>query len=68
MVDGVLIFHTTARCLPTRAALLTGRNQHRVATGGLMEIGVGYPASNTLIAKSKRALSDIFKLNGYNTA
>ena len=26
-------FHTTALCSPTRAALLTGRNHHSVATG-----------------------------------
>src|SRR5262245_34807863 len=26
-------FHTTAMCSPTRAALLTGRNHHRVAKG-----------------------------------
>ena len=26
-------FHTTAICSPTRAALLTGRNHHQVATG-----------------------------------
>jgi Sulfatase len=26
-------FHTTAPCSPTRAALLTGRNHHSVATG-----------------------------------
>ena len=36
--------------------------------GGIMEIGVGYPGYNTLIAQSKRGLGDILKLNGYNTA
>jgi hypothetical protein len=36
-------FHTTALCSPTRAALLMGRSHHSVATGGIMEIGVGYP-------------------------
>ena len=61
-------FHTTALCSPTRAALLTGRNHHSVSTGGIMEIGVGYPGYNTLISQSKRGLGDILKLNGYNTA
>ena len=61
-------FHTTALCSPTRAALLTGRNHHSVATGGIMEIGVGYPGYNTLVPKSKRGLGDILKLNGYNTS
>lgn len=33
--DGIAYnrFHTTAMCSPTRAALLTGRNHHRVGNG-----------------------------------
>ncbi|MCB1130782.1 MAG: arylsulfatase [Verrucomicrobiae bacterium] len=61
-------FHTTALCSPTRAALLTGRNHHSVATACIMEAGVGYPGYNTLVPKSKRGMGDILKLNGYNTA
>ena len=61
-------FHTTALCSPTRAALLTGRNHHSVATGGIMEIGVGFPGYNTLIPKSKQGIGNLLKLNGYNTA
>lgn len=61
-------FHTTALSSPTRAALLSGRNHHSVATGGIMEIGVGYPGYNTLVPQSKRGLGDILKLNGYNTS
>ena len=31
-------FHTTAMCSPTRAALLTGRNHHRVGNGQIAEL------------------------------
>jgi arylsulfatase len=61
-------FHTTALCSPTRAALLTGRNHHSVATGGIMEIGTGLPGYNTLIPQSKRGMGNILELNGYNTS
>ena len=54
-------FHTTALCSPTRAALLTGRNHHSVATGVIMEAGVGYPGYNTLVPQSKRGLGDILE-------
>ena len=32
-------FHTTAMCSPTRAALLTGRNHHRVGAGVIASSG-----------------------------
>src|SRR5215813_10958401 len=31
------MFHTTALCSPTRAALITGRNHHSVASGSITE-------------------------------
>ena len=34
-------FHTTALCSPTRAALLTGRNHHSVASGVIQEAATG---------------------------
>ena len=61
-------FHTTALCSPTRAALITGRNHHTVSTGGIMEIGVGYPGYNTLVRKSCGTIGQILKYNGYNTS
>lgn len=61
-------FHTTALCSPTRGAVLNGRNHHSVSTGGIMEIGVGYPGYHTLVSKSKAGLGNILKYNGYNTS
>jgi arylsulfatase len=61
-------FHTTALCSPTRAALLTGRNHHSVATGVIMEAGTGYPGYNTLMPKSAGTFAEILRQNGWNTA
>ncbi len=36
-------FHTTAMCSSTRAALLTGRNHHAVATGTVVDSATGFP-------------------------
>jgi len=36
-------FHVTAVCSPTRAALLTGRNHHRVGMGTIAELPGPYP-------------------------
>jgi len=60
-------FHTTALCSPTRAALLTGRNHHSVATGVIMELGTGMPGYNSLMPKSNGSVAEILKQNGYNT-
>lgn len=38
-------FNTTAISSPTRAALLTGRNQHQVGFGNLADVAAGFPAT-----------------------
>ncbi|MET0591613.1 MAG: arylsulfatase, partial [Polyangiaceae bacterium] len=61
-------FHTTALCSPTRAALLTGRNHHAVAMGGITEIATSAPGYSGLRPNTMAPLPEILRLNGYATA
>jgi len=61
-------FHTTAICSPTRAALLTGRNHHAVATGTLVELRSPFPGYYEEIPDSAATIAEILRLNGYSTA
>lgn len=45
-------FHTTAMCSPTRAALLTGRNHHRVGAGQIAELASDWDGYVGKIPKS----------------
>jgi arylsulfatase A-like enzyme len=62
------MFHTTALCSPTRAALLTGRNHHSVGTGVIIEMGTGYPGYTGIVPNSTAGLPEILRQNGYATA
>jgi arylsulfatase A-like enzyme len=61
-------FHTTALCSPTRQALLTGRNHHTVAMGGITEIASGSPGYCSVLPNTCAPLARTLKLNGYATA
>ena len=52
-------FHTTALWSPTRAALLTGRNHHSVATGVVVDQTTGYPGYNSIIPRDAVAIGEI---------
>lgn len=61
-------FHTTAICSATRAALLTGRNAHRVGEGLLSDLPSGYPGYSSAMPLSAASVAQVLRLNGYNTA
>jgi arylsulfatase len=60
-------FNTTAMCSPTRAALLTGRNHHRVEMGGIVNLAVGEPGYTSVIPDSAATIGDVLRANGYAT-
>ena len=60
-------FHVTALCSPTRAALLTGRNHHRVGFGSIAEYPGPFPGYTAARPKSCTALPRILRENGYVT-
>ena len=61
-------FHVTAVCSPTRAALLTGRNQHRVGFGMVAEFPGPFPGYSTARPRSCTPFPRILQENGYVTS
>jgi len=61
-------FHTTAMCSPTRAALLTGRNHHRVGAGQIAEFASDWDGYVGRIPKSTATFAKVLSYYGYNTA
>ena len=71
MADGGLKynrFHVTALCSPTRAALLTGRNNHAVGFGSIGEFAGGFPGYSAILPRDCAPLPRILRDNGYSTA
>jgi len=61
-------FHTTAMCSPTRAALLTGRNHHRVGFGQIAEFANDWDGWTGVIPKSSATFPEVLRDYGYATA
>ena len=62
------MYHTTALCSPTRAALITGRNHHSVASGVITEFATGFPGYNSLVPPSAGSVGAVLRENGFNTS
>src|SRR6478672_3761207 len=62
------LFHTTALCSPTRAALLTGRNHHVCNMGSVTETATAFPGQTGQRPNSVAPLAEMLRLNGYSTA
>jgi arylsulfatase len=60
-------FHVTAVCSPTRAAMLTGRNNHRVGFGSIAEYPGPFPGYTAAVPRSCAPLPRILRDNGYVT-
>ena len=61
-------FHVTALCSPTRAALLTGRNNHAVGFGSIGEFAGGFEGYSATLPRDCAPLPRILRDNGYSTA
>jgi arylsulfatase len=60
-------FHVTAMCSPTRACLLTGRNQHRVGMGFVADLPIGFPGYDGRIPRSAAGMPRLLREAGYST-
>ena len=59
-------FHTAALCSPTRAALLSGRNHHRMGFGTVGERDL--PGYDGLWKPEMASVAQVLRLSGYSTA
>ncbi|ARR52576.1 arylsulfatase [Rhizorhabdus wittichii DC-6] len=61
-------YNNAAICSATRAALLTGRNEHAVGMGTVTNAPTGYEGYNSVIPKSAGTVAEVLRQNGYQTA
>lgn len=63
-------FYNTARCCPTRAALLTGLYPHQAGIGHMVDGAgpkTGSPAYSGELARNAKTIAEVLKMAGYST-
>ena len=61
-------FHVNSLCSPTRATLLSGRNDHQIGFGMAVEAASGFLSYNSVWPKSAASIAELLKDNGYSAA
>ena len=61
-------FHNAAMCSPTRAALLTGRNQHRLGFGQIAELANDWDGYSGHWPATSASVAKVLGYYGYSTA
>jgi arylsulfatase A-like enzyme len=61
-------FHNAAMCSPTRAAMLTGRNHHRVANGQIAEFANDWDGYRGTIPRTAATVAKVLGYYGYSTS
>ena len=60
-------FHVTPLCSPTRAAFMTGRNNHAVGMGYVANIDPGFPGYSSELPANQPSIPENLRANGYST-
>jgi arylsulfatase len=60
-------FHVTPLCSPTRAAFMTGRNNHAVGMGFVANIDPGFPGYASELPAHQPSLPETLRAGGYST-